>query len=139
MTKIQRYGWGPDTCNCYIFKFLDADLPVDKRVEWSEEVAPYMANGELHKGTTRCEIHKEYTDANEHYTAILEENQRKNRAHLHINKCEIPIEWEWDSDRVLHITKYDINTDTKAKSKKDLQQIIDKELTKNSHGKVVLN
>jgi hypothetical protein len=136
MTKIMRMGWGPDTCDCYTFFFHDADLPEKDRTYWSEEVAPYMVDGELHKGTTRCEIHKEHDDPHKHFLTVLEENQRKNLVHGHINNTEIPIEWEWDSDRTLHITKYETNITIKTK---DLQKIVDKELTKNAHGKVVIH
>jgi hypothetical protein len=120
MTKIQRTGWGPDTCGCYTFEYWDSDLPVEDRTYWSQEVEPFLLHGEPHVGTTRCEAHKDHKDAHEHFLILKEENDRKNITHGEVG-VEKNIIWEWSGkspNRTLHV----FHKDKKIKEVKKQQQ-----------------
>lgn len=58
--------WRPDTCGCELNYSWDRDSTEDERVHTAETFKP-------------CEAHKHHTDKHQHFAAVLEENQRKNK------------------------------------------------------------
>jgi hypothetical protein len=129
--------WTNDTCGCTITYEWDKSTmdtpelrehrPLDPNVTLIGHSGPV----EHHK---KCKDHNHLEDTKHHFETVLEENQRKNRAHFHMNEGSIPIEWYWEGkapNRILHVKG------ETHKSKHEAQAVIDNELT--DHGKVVLD
>ncbi len=91
MAHITTNRWNPDTCDCTFDLDFDSDLPDDQRVvTLHDPTTPQWKR--LWRGTTVLEEHQEapaplkicpehaaLTDFRVRYTAVLTENQRKNR------------------------------------------------------------
>jgi hypothetical protein len=113
LTRITRQLWSPDTCDCQIYTLFDADLPPEQRTQTAIEVGPNEVENHP-AGTVRCDAHtgRQHDDAHEHYLTVLEENQRKNKAHTKVNGQKHEIKWRWEGtspNRVLIVTDQDGN------------------------------
>ncbi len=129
--------WSPDHCKCTITYEWDKSTRDTPELREHRPVDPSVeiigSSGSIVQHHIKCDDHKHLEDTKHHYESVLEENQRKNKAHFHMNEGKTVIEWYWDSDRVLHITG-EID-----KPKHEVQAIIDKDLEAQGHGKVVLH
>lgn len=134
--------WSNDTCGCTITYEWDkstVDNPeLREHRPVHEDVIITGSNGKPVEHNIKCEEHKHHETIKEHYAAVLEENQRKNRAHGALNNGTTPIEWWWEGkspERILHIKGEPAGHGDKV----TVQNILDKELAHYNHGKVVLH
>jgi hypothetical protein len=135
--------WSPDTCGCTITYEWDKST-IDKP-ELREhrpvhhDVIIIGSSGEPVQHNIKCDAHKHHNAIEEHFGAVLEENQRMNRAHFALNNGEKPIEWFWEGkspDRILHIKG---GEPAGHGDKSTVQSVIEKELAHYGHGKVILD
>lgn len=141
-TNCNYTTWSPDTCKCTITYEWDKstrDHPeLREHRPVHEDVVLIGSSGGPVEHNIKCDDHKHHESIEEHYTAVLEENQRKNRAHGVLNNAASPIEWYWEGEspnRILHIKGEPAGHGDKA----TVQTIIDKELAHYKHGKAILH
>ena len=93
---LQVTRWYPDTCDCIIdFQWDDAE-PEAARTHTVKAIIK------------RCAAHREIPDDKQHFSTVLEENQRKNKvmAQASLLKADLDlqgIQWSFDEARVLHV------------------------------------
>lgn len=134
--------WSPDSCGCTITLEWDKSTADKPELREHRPVDPSVTiisstGGEPLRHNIKCKDHKHHGSIEEHHNAVLEENQRKNRAHGVLNNAETPIEWTWEGEspnRILHIK----GEPAGHGDKKTVESIINKELSKHGHGKVIL-
>lgn len=65
---LHRNLWSPDTCGCQIEFEFDDEVPAEERVHTGSKIVK------------RCPAHQEsdFDGCHDHYTTVLDENQRKN-------------------------------------------------------------
>ena len=122
--------WTPETCNCVITVEWDkstGDRPNEMQVRpVHEDVKIIGSDGNKVDHINKCNEHWRHTESADHFKVVLEENQRKNRAHSELNEGKEQIEWYWDGkspNRVLHIKGHTGKNEIKLQG----------------HGKVVLD
>lgn len=106
---IQHSGWSPDTCGCEFEYAWDDEIPELNRVETVTAVP--------RKDT----IHQAFTDMQQHYAAVREENQRKNRtmgiAKSHDDRVDdTNYMWSFSPERRLDITLTGLNLSATKKA-----------------------
>lgn len=105
-TNCNYTSWSPDTCGCIITYEWDKstrDTPeIREHRPVHEDVLIIGQDGQPINHNKKCEHHKHLPDTKAHFDTILEENQRKNKAHAEIG-IDKQITWEFDSKRKLHI------------------------------------
>jgi hypothetical protein len=93
---IRETTWRPDTCGCEIV------------YQWDDSVAEAQRTHEVSGITKRCAAHASHDDQNG-FTAVIDENKRKNIAFEEVKKI-VPaltpefFKYEFDGNRVLKIT-----------------------------------
>ncbi len=93
---LQVTRWYPDTCDCIIDYQWDDTEPEAARTHTLKAVVK------------QCAAHSKIPDDKQHFSTVLEENQRKNKAMAQASllKADLDvqgIQWSFDQGRVLHI------------------------------------
>lgn len=122
---MQQTTWSPDTCNkCQVVYEWDDAVPQEQRVHTPIEVKNVPAD---FKGDSKAV----------QFDKILEENQRKNKAISEVAKehpeltdekgslkSDVPIDFHYDENHVLHLKVGELNKQDKEKAKEKVDETV---------------
>ncbi len=108
---LQVTRWYPDTCDCVI------------DFQWDDTQTDATRTHSVKAIIKRCAAHREIPDDTQHFSTVLEENQKKNKvmAQASLLKADLSIQdiqWYFDQARVLHVG---IGSQLSEANKSDLQ------------------
>jgi len=123
MQKTTR--WSPDTCSCVIEYTWDSEVPEQDRVHTHSQ------------SVKTCGAHTPRHEKKAHLDTVLEENQRKNKAHaavyeilkeknpnLTVEEFTKDFSFSFDQNRNLKISHKDLKAQDKAKLKSDIDTLV---------------